>query len=331
MASLKELIQSRSAPYSLAGTARDPNAQIYADGRMMGRDEYRELLRKRRAVAPAPEQALAPTPAEQQSGMMTDAEKAGVLGAATAGSLGYTAYKVTRPDTPKPTTPKIAGLDLRPSGTQLDMPIEGGSYNKPRVTGPAAAMGPVDNMPTRAASPNQMGLFDQVDFQSSPVETPDRVAFKDRPRSGGFQPKTGGGFQPKTGRGFSPKTTGGLAVALGLLTVPQLVQAYVDQGYSTTDAYKQASLDMGMDALFLGGNLGDPNQYQGGPMQGFGFVNQSGIDPTLGGLFSNQSFDSINNLLLNQYMEGISPYADVQTINPEEAAGVNVGLPFPVQ
>jgi hypothetical protein len=73
----------------------------------------------------------------------------------------------------------------------------------------------------------------------------------------------------------------------------------------------------------------------GEAMPGFSYVpgmsQQPMFDPTLGGLFSNQSFDSINNILLNQYMEGISPYANVQTINPEEAAGVNIGLPFPVQ
>jgi len=74
----------------------------------------------------------------------------------------------------------------------------------------------------------------------------------------------------------------------------------------------------------------------GEAMPGFNYVppqNMSLVpnrfDPTLGGLFTSQSFDTINDLLLGQYMRGISPYADVQEIRPEEAM-VNAGTPYPM-
>jgi len=47
----------------------------------------------------------------------------------------------------------------------------------------------------------------------------------------------------------------------------------------------------------------------GGPFEGFSFVPPP--DYTLGGMLRPQSFDSVNDMLLNQYLEGIDPYAQL--------------------
>jgi len=48
----------------------------------------------------------------------------------------------------------------------------------------------------------------------------------------------------------------------------------------------------------------------GGSFEGFSFVPPT-PDYTLGGMLRPQSFDSVNDMLLNQYLEGIDPYAQL--------------------
>ena len=112
-------------------------------------------------------------------------------------------------------------------------------------------------------------------------------------------------------RGPGMMTKGGTALAL--LGLPFLASAYEGEGATPGQAYGTA-----IPETLLGLAVG-PSNYLGGGMDvpmygdavapGFGFVPPQ--RPMLSDLINPQSFDTVNDLLINQYLEGISPWADV--------------------
>lgn len=112
-------------------------------------------------------------------------------------------------------------------------------------------------------------------------------------------------------RGPGMMTKGG--TALSLVGLPLLASAYEAEGASPEQAYGTALAE-----TLLGLAVG-PSDYLGGGMDvpaygdtyapGFGFVPPQ--RPMLSDLINPQSFDTVNDILINQYLEGISPWADV--------------------
>lgn len=113
------------------------------------------------------------------------------------------------------------------------------------------------------------------------------------------------------GRGPGLMTKGGAALSLAAL--PFIASAYEDEGATTGQAYGAALPEVLM-GLFAGpsnylGNGYDVPMYGDAVAPGFGFVPPQ--RPMLSDLINPQSFDTVNDLLINQYLEGISPWADV--------------------
>lgn len=161
----------------------------------------------------------------------------------------------------------------------------------------------------RAARSQRANAMDALKAQAQ--STP-RTPFAQRQPAGGFRAQRAARV-PRAGM-FGP--------AAALAMAPFMVEAQNPQSY----------LDYGSEQVGIGALGGGMDVPMGGreAAPGFGYVNPfTGFDPTLGGLFTSQSFDSIQDLLLGQYMRGISPYANVREIPPEEAV-VNVGLPTPL-
>jgi len=208
----------------------------------------------------------------QQAGI-TDGQKLAALLGLGGAALGYTGYKATRPDVPRSPLTKIGALDLRPVGSQGAFDFVGGSSGMPNAS---AAAGPMPQQSSPARNPRQMDIFDQdVPPQQPPKQ--ERVAFKDRPRGGGFQPGEGG-YKPPEGRGFKPKKVlgGTLGTLLSIPLFSSQVKAYEAEGYSGDAALRQTLLDYGLGFLnFDSSNLGDsdiPYGPEEGMFQGFSFV-----------------------------------------------------------
>ena len=108
-------------------------------------------------------------------------------------------------------------------------------------------------------------------------------------------------------RGPGMMTKGG--TALSLVGLPLLASAYEAEGASPEQAYGTALAE-----TLLGLAVG-PSDYLGGgmdvPAYGDTYAPGFSMRPMLSDLINPQSFDTVNDILINQYLEGISPYADV--------------------
>jgi len=112
-------------------------------------------------------------------------------------------------------------------------------------------------------------------------------------------------------RGPGMMTKGG--TALSLVGLPFLASAYEGEGASPQQAYGTALAEtlLGLavgPSDYLGGGMDVP-MYGDAVAPGFGFVPPQ--RPMLSDLLYPQSFDTVNDILINQYLEGIPPYADV--------------------
>lgn len=108
-------------------------------------------------------------------------------------------------------------------------------------------------------------------------------------------------------RGPGMMTKGG--TALSLVGLPLLASAYEAEGASPEQAYGTALAE-----TLLGLAVG-PSDYLGGgmdvPAYGDTYAPGFSMRPMLSDLINPQSFDTVNDILINQYLEGISPWADV--------------------
>jgi len=154
-------------------------------------------------------------------------------------------------------------------------------------------------MPTPiGASPVLEGEFIPRSSQVGPVSTRPALA---RPPIEGTVVRRGPGMLTKGG------------TALSLVGLPFLASAYESEGATPREAYGTALAEtlMGLAAgpsNQLGGGMDVP-VYGDAYAPGFGMVAPQ--RPMLSDQIRPQTFDTVNDLLINQYLEGIDPYAQL--------------------
>lgn len=213
----------------------------------------------------------------------------GILGAAALAGPGKAAVDSTRGALKKrqqSAAKKIGNLDLRPAGTQKEFDLRGGQAASRSQVGAGPAK-PED----MGKAPKQRDLFDKPVIKGPPAA---RAA------------------KPKI-RVPDVLSKGG--VATSAVIAPLVFQQALAAGYSPMEAAQMAGIEtaagsLGVGELGGGMDVVNPGMMGGMPMAGFGFV-PAQPDFTLGGMLRPQAFDNVNDILIDQYLEGISPWADV--------------------